>query len=95
MFRIGAKKPPNHSLMLRVVLPRFRFEEFNAALTQRDRNLDALIPEDEVLRSRKEVTNDLQSPKGLIRVSDVRAHRLPYPFASSQRQRFERHPRDA
>jgi hypothetical protein len=61
MFRVGVKKPPNHSLILRVVLPRLRFEEFNAALAQRDRNLDALIPEDKVLRSRKEVANDLQS----------------------------------
>jgi hypothetical protein len=61
MFRVGVKKPPDHSLILRVVLPRLPFEEFNAALAQRDRNLDALIPEDEVLRSRKEVANDLQS----------------------------------
>jgi len=61
MFRVGVKKPPNHSLILRVVLPRLPFEEFNAALAQRDRNLDALIAEDEVLRSRKEVANDLQS----------------------------------
>jgi hypothetical protein len=61
MFSVGVKKPPDHSLILRVVLPRLPFEEFNAALAQRDRNLDALIPEDEVLRSRKEVANDLQS----------------------------------
>jgi len=94
MVRIGVEKPPNHSLILRIVLPRLPFEEFNAALAQRDRNLDALIPEDEVLRSRKEVPNDPQSPKRFIRVSDFRAHRLPFPFASSQRQRFERHPRD-
>jgi hypothetical protein len=73
MLRIGVKKPPNHSLILRVVLPRLPFEEFNAALAQRDRDLDALIPEDEILRSRKEVTNDLQSPERLICVSDSRA----------------------
>jgi hypothetical protein len=66
MFRIGVKMPPNHSLILRVVLPRLPFEEFNTALAQRDRDLDALIPEDEVLRSWKEVTNDLQSPERLI-----------------------------
>ena len=60
MFSVDVKKPPNHSLILRVVLPRLPFEEFNATLAQRDRNLDALIPEDEVLRSRKEVANDLQ-----------------------------------
>jgi len=58
MFRIDVKKPPNHSLILRIVFPRFPFEEFNAALAQRDRILDALIPEDEVLRSWKEVPND-------------------------------------
>jgi hypothetical protein len=61
VFRVDVKKPPDHSLILRVVLPRLPFEEFNAALAQRDRNLNALIPEDEVLRSRKEVANDLQS----------------------------------
>ena len=61
MFRVNVKKPPNHSLILRVVLPRLPFEEFHAALAQRDRNLDALLPEDEVLRSREKVANDLQS----------------------------------
>jgi len=61
MFRVGVKETANHSLILRVVLPRLPFEEFNAALAQGDRNLDALIPEDEILRSRKEVANDLQS----------------------------------
>ena len=94
MFRVGVKKPPNHSLILRVVLPRLPFEEFNAALAQRDRNLDALISEDEVLRSRKEVANDLQSSQRLIRVSDSRAHRLSYAFASNRRQRLVRYPPD-
>jgi len=89
MLSIGVKKSPNHALILRVVLPRLPFEEFNAAPAQRNRDLDTLISEDEVLRSRKEVTNNLQSPERLIRVSDSRAHRLPYPFASSQRQRFD------
>src|SRR3990172_225911 len=84
MFRIGVKKPPNHSLILRVVLPRLPFEELNAALAHRNRDLDALIPEDEVLRSRKEVTNGLQSPKRLIGVSDFRAHRLSFLLASSR-----------
>ena len=74
MLRIGVKKPPNHSLVLCVVLPRLPFEKLNAALAQRDRDLDALIPEDEVLRSRKEVPNNLHSPERLIRVSDSRAH---------------------
>jgi hypothetical protein len=94
MFRIGVKKPSDHSLILRAVLSRFPFEEFNTALAQRDGDLDALIPEYQVRRSRKEVTNDLQSPERLIRVSDSRAHRSLFPFASNRRQRFERHPRD-
>ena len=60
MFRVGVKEPPNHSLILRVVLPRLPLEEVNAALAQCDRNLDALIPEDEILRPRKEVATGLQ-----------------------------------
>ncbi len=89
MLGIGVKKLPNHSLVMRVVFLRLPFEKLNAALAQCDRDLDALIPKDEVRRSRKEVTNDLHSPERLSRVSDSRGHRLLYPFASSQRQRFE------
>ena len=84
MVRIGVEEPPNHSLILRVVLPRLTLEEFDAALAQRDGDLDALISKDEVFRWREEVTNDLQSSERLISVSNFRAHRLPYPFASSR-----------
>src|SRR6266542_2364283 len=80
MLSVGVEKPPNHSLILRVVLPRLAFEELNAALAQRDGDLDTLIPENEVFWWRKEVTNDLQSSEALVRVSDFRAHRLPSPF---------------
>jgi len=58
VFSIGVEKPPNHSLILCVVFPRFALEEVDAALAQRDRDLDPLVREDEVLRGRKEVTND-------------------------------------
>jgi hypothetical protein len=76
MFRIGVEKAPNHSLILRIVSPCLVLEEFNAALAQRDGDLDPLVSEDEVLRRRKEVTNDLQSSEGLIRVFDFGAHKL-------------------
>src|SRR5574337_353660 len=88
MIRIGVEKPPDHSLILRAVLSRLALEEFDAALAQGDCDLDPLVPEDKVFRRRKEVTNDLQSSERLVRVYDFRAHRLPYPFASSRRRRF-------
>ena len=70
MFRIRVEEPPDHSLILRVVFPRLAFEELNATLAQRNGDLDALVPEDEIFRGWKEVTNDLQSSEALVRVSD-------------------------
>ena len=55
---ICVEQPSNHSLVLRVVLARFGLEELDAALAQRDRNLDALVAKDKILGRRKEVRND-------------------------------------
>ncbi len=57
---IGVKQPPNHPLVLRVVFARLGLEEVHATLAQRDRDLDAFLPKDQVLGPRKEVRNDLQ-----------------------------------
>src|SRR5439155_21163646 len=90
MLGIGVEKSTDHSLILRVVLPRLAFEELHAALAQRDRDFHPLVAEHEICRRRKEVTNDLQPSEWLIRVSDFDAHRSPYPFASNRRQRSGR-----
>ena len=66
MFRIGVKKPPNHSLILRVVSPGLVLEKIDAAPAQRDGDLDPLVSEDKILGRREEVTNDLQCSEGLI-----------------------------
>ena len=49
MFSIGVEQTPDHALILRVVLPRLTFEEVDAALAQRDRHLDPLVPKNEIL----------------------------------------------
>jgi hypothetical protein len=55
---IGIQQPPNHSLVLGMVLPGFRLEEIDAALAQGDRDLHAFVAEYEFLGTRKEVRND-------------------------------------
>jgi hypothetical protein len=55
---IGIEQAPNHSLVLRMVLPCFRLEEIDAALAQGDRNLHAFVAKHEILGTRKEVRND-------------------------------------
>jgi hypothetical protein len=81
VFRVGIEEPPYHSLISRVVLSRLVLEEVNAPLAQCDRDLDPLVPEDQIFRRRKEVANDFQLSDRFISISDSHAHKLPYPFA--------------
>lgn len=81
---VRIEKPADHALVLCVMLLGFTLEEFNAALAQRDRDLDPLFPKDEVLRSRQKVRNDLQPSQGFVRVSDFRAHKVVCPFANNR-----------
>jgi len=69
MLRIGIKQPPDHALILGVVLLRFAFEKLHAALAQRDRDLDSFIPENQVLRVWQEIRDDLWVSDGLVRVT--------------------------
>src|SRR5260370_22247343 len=55
---IGVKQPPNHPLVLSVVFARLGLEEVHAPLAQRDRDLYALLPKDQVLGTRNEVRNE-------------------------------------
>ena len=40
-LHVGVEQPPDHPLVLGLVLSRFQFEKINAALAQRQRYLDA------------------------------------------------------
>jgi len=87
VFRVCIEQPPDHPLILRVVPARLVLEELDAALAQCDRDLDAFVPEDQVLGARKEVRNDLQFSETLVRVSDVLAHTFACLCASTRRRR--------
>src|SRR5712692_8829625 len=89
---IGVKQPPNHPLVLRVVFARLGLEEVHAPLAQRDRDLYALLPKDQVLGTRKEVRNDLQFFQGFARVPNALAHRFASPSASNRPRRFDPRP---
>jgi len=45
---------------LGVVLQRLTLEEVDAAFAQGERDLDSVIPEDEFLRTRKKIGNNLK-----------------------------------
>ena len=49
---VRVQQPPNHPLVLRIVLRRFALEKLDAALAQREGDFDALIAKCEVLRCR-------------------------------------------
>src|SRR4029079_6247197 len=83
MLGIGIEQPPDHALILRVVLLRLALEKLHAALAERDRDLDPFIPENQVLRVRQEVRDDLWVAEGLVRVPDSLAHRFAFLCASS------------
>jgi hypothetical protein len=81
---VGVEQPPNHSLVLRVMLARFGFEEIDAALAQGDRHLDALVAEDEILWRWKEVRNDPQLSQWFVGIPDFLAHKLACLCASNR-----------
>jgi hypothetical protein len=55
---IGIEQPPNHSLVLRMVLSCFRLEEIDATPAQGDRDLHAFVAKHQILGTRKKVRND-------------------------------------
>jgi hypothetical protein len=76
VFSISIEQPPDHPLILRVVSPRLVLEKLDAAFAQCDRDLDPLISKHKVLRTGKEVRNDLQPSERFARVLDLLAHNL-------------------
>ena len=80
MLRIGIEQPPDHALVLRVMFPRFTFEELDASLAQSNGDLDAFVPKNQFLRSGKKVRNDLEVSEGFVGVFDFPAHTIRLPF---------------
>ena len=75
LLGVRVQQSSDHALVLGVVPSRFALEELDAPLAQGDRDLDALVAEDEVFRKRKEVRNDLEFSERFVRVSGLPAHR--------------------
>jgi hypothetical protein len=91
---ISIKKPPDHSLILGVVLLRLTFEEVHTALAQGERYLDSLIPKDQVLRTWEKVGNNLKLSEGLVGVFYFRAHRFAFLSANNLLRKVGLHRRD-
>ena len=86
MLGIGIKQPPNHSLILRIMLLRLDLEEVNATFAQRDGDLDPFVLKYKILRTGKKVSDDLGVSDWFVRVLDFRAHKFVCPFANSLHQ---------
>ncbi len=86
MIGIGIKQPADHTLVLRMMLPRLSLEEVDASLAQRNGDLDAFVPKDQFLRLRKKVRNDLEVFERFVGVLDFPAHRCACLSASSRLQ---------
>lgn len=59
MLGIGVEQPPDHPLILRVVLLRLGFEEFDATPGQGDGDLDPFILKYKILRPGEKISDDL------------------------------------
>jgi hypothetical protein len=89
LFRVCVEQPPDHPLVLCMMLPSLTFEKLDTALAQGKGDFDGFIPKDEVLRSRQEVRNDLEVSEGFVCVFDFLAHKFASLFASSRLQKSE------
>ena len=86
MLGIGVEQPPNHPLILGVVLLCLDLEEVDATLAQGNGDLDPFVLKYKILRPGKKVSDDLGVSESFVRVLDFRAHKFVCPFASSLRQ---------
>lgn len=86
MFGIGVEQPPNHPLILGVVLLCLNLEEVDATLAQGNGDLDPFVLKYKILRPGKKISDDLGGSEGFVRVFYFRAHKFVCPFASSLRQ---------
>ena len=85
---IGVKKPPDHSLILCVVLQSLTLEEIDTAFAQGERYLYSVIPKDQVLRTGKKIRNNLKLSEGLVCVPDFLAHRFAFLFANNLPRKY-------
>ena len=76
MLGVGVKQSPNHPLILRVVLLCLGLEKINAALAQRNGDLDSFVLKYKIFRPWQEVSDDPRVSEGFVRVLDFRAHRF-------------------
>ena len=91
MLGIGVEKPPNHPLILGVVLPCLDLEEVDATPAQGNSDLDPFVLKYQILGPGKKVSDHPGVSEGFVRVLDFRAHKFVCPFASSLRQICELH----
>ena len=89
MLGIGVEQPPNHPLILRVVLLRLGLEEFDTTFAQSDGDFDAFVLEHKILRPGQEISEDFRVSEGFVCVLDFRAHRFVCLSANSLHQRCE------
>ncbi len=86
MLGIGIKQPPDHPLILGVVLLCLDLEEVDATLAQGNGDLDPFVLKYKILRPGKKISDDPGVSEGFVRVFYFRAHIFVCPFASSLRQ---------
>ena len=89
MLCVGVEQASDHPLILGVVLQGLTLEEVDTAFAQGERYLDSVIPEDEILRTRKEVGNNFKFSEGFVCVFDFRAHRFVFLFANNPLRKCE------
>jgi hypothetical protein len=91
---VGIEQPSDHPLILRVVLQCLTLEEVDTAFAQGKRYLDSVIPEDEILRERKKIGNNLKVSEWLVCVLDFPAHRFAFLCANNLPRKYGSRRRD-
>ncbi len=91
---VSIKKPPDHSLILSIVLKCLTLEEVDTSFAQGERHLDSVIPKDQVLRSWKKIGYNLKLSEWFVCVLDFRVHRFAFLFANNLPRKYGSRRRD-
>ena len=86
MRGICIEQPTDHALVLSMVFFSLTLEEFDAALAQRQGNLDGIIPKYKILRGGEKIRNYFYLSQPLVRVLDSRAHKFVCLSANNRRR---------
>jgi len=94
VFCVCVEQTSDHPLILGIVLQGLTLEEVHTAFAQGERYLDPVIPENQILRTREKIGNNLKVSEGLVCVLYFPAHRFAFLCANNLPRKYGSRRRD-